>query len=205
MNKFTLKVLNFRKFNHVVLFDGNYAKPDKSDKNAYSIITPNNSVNVQIFSVRYLQSKLWFLLSPLLFLISLFGIFNLGKKDKLHSVEFEADFFFNGEDSVTVDLENPTDSAPVEISPGENQAQVDTSDKKAEIVIEKEVTTTLTAHDFNDNETAFLMNTNAGDCQIRTNRFYIDTKLKKRRKGARLINLGVTLLAIVALVLIIVL
>ena len=188
MKKFKLFVKNAKKLNHIVLLDGKYVKPNKHEDGAYIINTDKNFVNVQIFSVRPLQSKAWFITSPLLFLISLFGLFNLGKKDKLHSVEFEADFFFNQTESAET----------VEINLDEQ------TEKKEENIITEEKQTTLTAYEFKDGETAFLMNTNA-NCQIRTNKFFIDLKLKKRRKFARLINLLLTLAIIVAVVLLIVL
>jgi len=93
MNKIRFRITDKSTIDNAILVDG---KPVEFKKNKfgnfeYEHTTPNDTVNIKIYSLNELKHKLWFLMSIIFFIISGFGLLDWNFKKKYKVLEYDAD------------------------------------------------------------------------------------------------------------------
>lgn len=117
-------------------------KPVKVKNNKFGNIecqyqTENEKVNIKVYRALDVGGVLWFITQLFFFVISIFGIFDIRRKEKCIVVDFEAEVYLKEENKITLQFNPPqenekainveTDLTSKEIS---NNYYVDTKAKK---------------------------------------------------------------------------
>ncbi len=73
--------------------------------------TENDKVNVKVFTMLDVGGFIWFLTQLFFFVISIFGIFDIHRKESCLVVDYEAEFDLKEENKITLQFDSPRDGA----------------------------------------------------------------------------------------------
>ncbi len=91
-------------------------KPVKVEKNGFSNLvckyqTENDKVNIKVYRMLDVGGILWFITQLFFFIISIFGIFDVHRKEKCFVIDFEIEVDLREENKLTLQLNTPKKDA----------------------------------------------------------------------------------------------
>lgn len=114
MKELEIKLTGAQKFNDLVFrIDDKDVKVKKNEFGnfVYKYQTENDRVNIKIFRVIDVGGALWFLTQLFFFVISIFGLFDIHRREKCLVIDYEAEVEMRVENRITLQLNNPQENA----------------------------------------------------------------------------------------------